>query len=64
MAQWILNCPNCGEEVFHSDVAADGGVFAWVTPKPDFPEGGLRMDCPKCKASCVFQRHQLLYRPL
>jgi len=62
MAQWILLCSNCGEEFFHSEVVADRGVFAWATPKPTFPEGGLQLDCPSCQVSSLYQRHQLLYR--
>lgn len=62
MARWILNCPNCGKEFFHSEVGTEEGLFAWTTPKPDFPEGGLRLDCPSCKVGSLFQRYQLLYR--
>ena len=61
MARWMLNCPNCGEGFFHSEVAADRGLFDWVTPKPEFPKGGLWLDCPKCKFASLFQRYQLLY---
>jgi hypothetical protein len=61
MAPWILNCPNCGADFFHSEVAADRGLLDWVTPKPEFPKGGLQMDCPICKIASLFQRYQLLY---
>ena len=31
--------------------------------KPAFPDGGVTMVCPNCKAPSVHQRHELIYQP-
>ena len=38
-----------------------GTAFSALKLKPDFPQGGLKMECPHCKKTSLFQRHQLIY---
>jgi predicted nucleic-acid-binding Zn-ribbon protein len=67
MQQWVLGCPKCREEFTQSDVTVPyhGNLeIAWP-PKPEFPEGGMRMQCPNCGNISVYQRFQLtLYEAL
>ena len=62
MARWVLNCPQCNQDITHVHVATESGLFAWSGTKPDFPDGGLSVVCPNCKTSLLYQRNQLLYR--
>ena len=63
MARWVLTCPACRREFTHSEVpvrsfsslsSLDGGP-----EKPTFPEGGLRLRCPGCSATSLYQRYEL-----
>jgi hypothetical protein len=67
MASWVLDCPGCKATFVHSRVATDFDQrmmdhYYPLTPKPDFPPEGLLVECPNCRLSSVFKRHQLLYR--
>jgi hypothetical protein len=64
MPHWVLSCPSCNQDFKHSEVQikTEGKIddpFVWVEAKPALPEGGL--ECPNCKTSSVFERHQLRY---
>jgi hypothetical protein len=61
MARWVLNCPFCKIEFTHSTIGPT--VKDYYFPlKPIFPIKGLSVECPKCRKTSIFQRHELLYR--
>ena len=66
MARWVLGCPECNKYFTHSEILADSNrsmLDSFVNiPKPEFPKGGLKMECPNCKKTSLFQRHELIYR--
>lgn len=68
MARWVLFCPVCNKDFTHSEIPESGSHF--TDPflgdfiKPEFPEGGLRVVCPNCRSTSVYQRYQLIYRAL
>jgi hypothetical protein len=45
--------------VTFKNTAAD--PFASLGDKPEFPAGGLSLECPNCKVTSPYQRHQLVY---
>jgi hypothetical protein len=62
MSHWVLNCPECHNDFTHSDIE-DAKLEDYLFPgKPEFPVGGLRLECPYCHKTSLFQRHQLTYR--
>jgi phage FluMu protein Com len=38
--------------------------YNWPVAKPEFPAAGLKIKCPNCKKSSVYQPHQLMYRAM
>src|SRR6202140_2274870 len=63
MPQCVLNCQHCHKPVTRGEInlvslASYDPLWA---PKPDFPEGGLRMMCPNCKKPSTYQRYELMY---
>ena len=62
MPQNVLNCQHCHKPVTHHEInlASLASYDPLWDPKPDFPEGGLRMMCPNCKKSSTYQRHELM----
>jgi endogenous inhibitor of DNA gyrase (YacG/DUF329 family) len=66
MPQWVLRCPECNANFTHSEIATENqplrDSFAGLAVKPEFPEGGMRLECPNCKKSSVYQRHELVFR--
>jgi hypothetical protein len=63
MPQWVLNCQHC-HKLFtcdEIDLASWAAYDPLWPPKPDFPEGGLRMACPNCKKGSTYQRYELMY---
>jgi hypothetical protein len=65
MIQWVLHCNRCDGVLVHSNIAEiDSLGFDSYTNliKPKFPAGGLRVFCPTCNDSSVYQRHQLIYQ--
>jgi phage FluMu protein Com len=64
MAQWVLRCPKCDKEITHSEIPSQGRIdpYLSMTPKPEFPTGGLKLECPHCNFVSLFQRHQLTIR--
>ncbi len=63
MPNWMLDCPECKKDFVHSKVMfAAGHQHPWDRePKPEFADGGVRLECPNCKAVSLYQRHQLTY---
>ena len=66
---WVLVCPECSREFVHTEIKNDAitatrDPLGWLDEKPAFPEGGLRVSCPSCKKSSIYQRYQLVYRDL
>ncbi len=64
--RWVLTCAKCKSEFPHSDVVdrppSQRDPFTGTVHKPEFPSDGLSVECPHCKKSSVYQRHQLFYR--
>jgi hypothetical protein len=63
MPYWVLDCPQCHKEFVHSEIDGEKKHHGlWALPsKPEFPEGGAKLDCPNCKQASLFQRFQLRY---
>lgn len=64
MPRWMLHCEQCSKAFPYSEVtfehpAAD--AFAWLGSKPNFPQGGISLECPNCKETSVYQHRQLIY---
>jgi hypothetical protein len=66
MPQWVLTCAQCHKIFTHSKInprtATSPFDPLWPT-KPDFPDGGLNLACPKCQTPAIYQRFELMYRP-
>jgi hypothetical protein len=63
MARWVLGCNNCKSDFTHTEIApSDFDPFVRTAPKPEFPAGGLSVNCPNCGEADVYQRHELTYR--
>ena len=66
MAQWVLSCRNCHKNFAHSEIEPrpDDRPFDPLWPyRPEFPEGGLSVDCPHCQQAATYQRFELMYHP-
>jgi hypothetical protein len=65
MPRWVLDCPECNAKFTHTELIATESVPAndvlRVAPKPEFPEGGLELECPNCKVMSAFQRRELIF---
>lgn len=62
--RWVLGCTECHKEFTQSVVPRsfhDYLVLVWP-PKPEFPQGGMRMQCPNCRNVSVYERYQLVLR--
>jgi hypothetical protein len=67
MAAWVLDCPVCKKTFVHSQVrtAPDQRMmdhFYPVSVKPEFPPGGISLECPNCRSSSLFKQRQLRYQ--
>jgi hypothetical protein len=61
--RWTLFCADCKKEFTHSEIAdAEDPFIAWKATKPEFPAGGLRLECPSCTKASVYQRNELVLR--
>jgi len=49
MSRWVLYCPECKRQFVHSEIPVNAPRFLGVELKPEFPRGGLKMECPYCK---------------
>jgi hypothetical protein len=62
MPHWILHCPLCKTEFIHSEIAMNLEMAELCFPrKPIVPGEGLRLECPNCRNSSVFNRDHLVY---
>ena len=64
MPRWVLGCPGCNKDFTHSEIKLSAeplDPFMWLGDKPEFPVGGLSLQCPNCKATSTYQRNQLVY---
>jgi hypothetical protein len=65
MSRWILGCSDCKQDFIHSEIDIDAPIrnpFTGLDHKPDFPAGGLSLQCPRCQKASVYHRHQLVYQ--
>ena len=61
MERWVLNCEKCNVDIAHSEIEKVRDPFmAFI--KPEFPNGGLKINCPNCGETSIYQRYQLIYR--
>jgi ribosomal protein S27E len=63
---WALRCPECKRDFTYSHAAARSNqgrydYFLSFEPKPEFPAGGLQIECPNCKQTSLFRSHDLVY---
>jgi hypothetical protein len=61
-ARWVLSCRRCGADLVRCP--AEQVLALEIAIKPDFPNGGLKVQCPNCGKSFFYERHQLVYRPV
>jgi hypothetical protein len=66
---WVLVCPECDREFIHTEAQNEAtspmqDPLGWLAEKPAFPESGMRIGCPNCKKTSLYQRYQLVYRDL
>ena len=63
MARWTLDCPHCKSNFTQSVIKSPSQMidFFLGMPKPEFPEGGVSLQCPHCKMDSCYQRYQLIY---
>lgn len=63
MARWTLDCPSCAHQFTHSEIKQEAPAGSlWIDAKPEMPPTGEKLECPQCKASSLYQRHELIYR--
>ncbi len=65
MPHWVLNCKHCTKPFVHSTIDPSSNRLPYDPlwpPRPEFPSGGMTMDCPDCLKSSLYQRFELLYR--
>jgi DNA-directed RNA polymerase subunit RPC12/RpoP len=62
MPTWMLTCSHCKTDFPHSKINTYRYANFVEAPKPDFPDEGLKVECPHCRHSAVYQRTDLRYR--
>jgi hypothetical protein len=65
MARWVLGCTKCKVDFTHSEILPNNSLpdpFVGFARKPEFPTGGLAIECPHCGKASTYQRHQLIYQ--
>ncbi len=67
MPSWVLVCPECKQDFAHTEIPTDPkrrpfDRFLGTEAKPEFPPGGLRIECANCRKTSLFHRYQLIYR--
>jgi len=60
MPSWVLDCKNCGQ-TFRFAEARVPELFSDIVEKPEFPEAGQDVKCPKCDESRPYKRFMLKY---
>ncbi len=66
MPHWALSCRNCHKNFVHSEIAARSTELPYDTlwpDRPEFPAGGLSVQCPHCQETSNYQRFELMYQP-
>jgi hypothetical protein len=61
MASWVLECKQC-HKIFHYVEIQDKLVNMFIAEKPEFPEGGLEIQCPHCREKSTYKHQQLFYQ--
>ena len=62
MPNWLLCCPHCNARFVHSEVTAPATYDPfYLSPKPEFPDGGINLTCPHCTKESCYERHDLVY---
>jgi hypothetical protein len=61
MLNWMLHCEQCDTTFAHSGIQAIAEQFSLfqVVSKPEFPNGGVSIECPNCQKGSVYQGHRL-----
>ena len=66
MARWVLEYPRCNKIFTQSNIpylsSFLGDPFTGHETKPEFPDGGLKVECPYCNTADLYRRYQLTYR--
>lgn len=63
MSRWVLDCPSCHEEFTHAEIKRERlEDYFLPEPKPQFPDGGLSIDCPHCHMKSLYEGRQLRFR--
>lgn len=64
MPRWMLDCRSCDKPFPYSEVTFEdppSDAFAWLGNKPNFPDGGISVECPSCKETSLYQRYMLRF---
>jgi hypothetical protein len=62
MASWIISCINCRVAFEHAKIN-DHTLRDFLDPaKPNIPDEGVELACPKCGHKARYQRTDLYYR--
>jgi hypothetical protein len=65
MPEWVLICSKCHKSFSHSLIAPRDKSYRFdpLWPeKPEFPKGGLELNCPHCGQTATYQRFELMFR--
>jgi ribosomal protein S27E len=62
MASWVLQCGNCKVVFAHSQIDDRSILNYYIPEKPDFPSGGILLECPSCGTRATYQLAELSYR--
>jgi uncharacterized C2H2 Zn-finger protein len=63
MARWMLRCNHCDFVFEHSYIEDSGLLNSLESPKPEFPQGGIELECPNCGQTYNYIRIELVYYP-
>jgi len=62
MSRWVLKCPQCRTDFVFRDIERPLTLMEYRSPrKPEFPDGGLTVQCPHCQQSSLFQQRDLAF---
>jgi hypothetical protein len=63
--RWVASCPECRKEFTHTNIGKSAAgmrdPFAWPA-KPQIPEGGTQLICPKSNKPSAYRTVDLRYR--
>jgi hypothetical protein len=61
--RWRIDCRHCLESFTHSYVGRPRKLEDYLHPtEPDFPAGGVELECPGCKTKAVYQATEVRYQ--